>query len=186
VAAPLVVIAESKASLYAPCSTRLLGAMSPTLRPAAPGDAALVLALICELAEYERLAHEVDATEAMIAAALFGENPRAFCDLAERDGEAAGFALWFYSFSTFRGRHGIYLEDLFVRPAHRGRGIGRALLKNLALRCAAEGLARLEWAVLDWNEPALGFYRRLGAQALDGWTVHRLSGAALERLAAGP
>jgi diamine N-acetyltransferase len=156
------------------------------IRPAAPADAALVLALIRELAEYERLSDEVDATEAMIAAALFGSNPRAFCDVAEWDGTAAGFALWFYSFSTFRGRHGIYLEDLFVRPAHRGRGIGRALFAGLARRCAAEGLPRLEWSVLDWNEPALGFYRRLGAESLDGWTVHRLSGAALQALAAGP
>ena len=158
----------------------------PVVRPAAPADAALVLALIRELAEYERLADEVDATEAMIVAALFGENPRAFCDLAEWGGEAAGFALWFYSFSTFRGRHGIYLEDLFVRPARRGRGIGRALFAGLARRCVAEGLPRLEWSVLDWNEPALGFYRRLGAEAKDGWTVHRLSGAAIEALAAGP
>ena len=156
------------------------------IRPAAPADAALVLALVRELAEYERLSDEVDATEAMIAAALFGSNPRAFCDIAEWDGEAAGFALWFYSFSTFRGRHGIYLEDLFVRPAHRGRGIGRALFAGLARRCVAEGLPRLEWSVLDWNEPALGFYRRLGAESLDGWTVHRLSGAALQALAAGP
>ncbi|HEX8663466.1 MAG TPA: GNAT family N-acetyltransferase [Beijerinckiaceae bacterium] len=160
--------------------------MTLLVRPAAPADAALVLALIRELAEYERLADEVDATEAMIAAALFGDHPRAFCDIAEWEGEAAGLALWFYSFSTFRGRHGIYLEDLFVRPAHRGRGIGRALFTNLARRCATENLPRLEWAVLDWNEPALGFYRRLGAEALDGWTVHRLSGAALDALAAGP
>ena len=160
--------------------------MSLRIRPAAPADAALVLALVRELAEYERLSGEVDATEAMIAAALFGEDPRAFCDIAEWDGEAAGFALWFYSFSTFRGRHGIYLEDLFVRPARRGRGIGRALFAGLARRCAAEGLPRLEWSVLDWNEPALGFYRRLGAESLDGWTVHRLSGAALQALAAGP
>ena len=159
---------------------------TPLIRPAAPADAGLVLALIRELAEYERLADEVDATEAMIEAALFGSHPRAFCDIAEWDGEAAGFALWFYNFSTFRGRHGIYLEDLFVRPAHRGRGIGKALFKNLARRCAAEGLPRLEWSVLDWNEPALGFYRRLGAEAKDGWTRHRLSGAALEALAADP
>lgn len=159
---------------------------APLIRPAVPADAALTLALIRELAEYERLSNEVDATEAMIAAALFGPSPRVFCDLAEWDGEPAGFALWFYSFSTFRGRHGIYLEDLFVRPAHRGRGIGKALLQSLARRCADEGLPRLEWSVLDWNEPALGFYRRLGAEAKDGWTVHRLSGAALAALAAGP
>ena len=154
------------------------------IRPAAPADAALVLALIRELAEYERLSGEVDADEATIAAALFGDSPRAFCDIAEWDGEAAGFALWFYSFSTFRGRHGIYLEDLFVRPAHRGRGIGRALLQNLARRCAAEALARLEWAVLDWNEPSIAFYRSLGARPMEAWTVYRLTGEALDRLGA--
>lgn len=160
--------------------------MTERIRPAGPADAALVLALVRELAEYERLAHEVDATEAMIGAALAAPNPRVFCDIAEWDGEAAGFALWFYSFSTFRGRHGIYLEDLFVRPAFRGRGLGKALLANLGRRCVAEGLARLEWSVLDWNEPALGFYRRLGAEAMGGWTRHRLSGEALAKLGAAP
>lgn len=160
--------------------------MTATVRPAAPADAALVLALVRELAQYERLAHEVDATEGMIAAALFGPSPRAFCDIAEWHGESAGFALWFYSFSTFRGRHGIYLEDLFVRPRFRGRGLGKALFASLARRCVAEGLARLEWSVLDWNEPALGFYRRLGAEAKEGWTIHRLSGDGLAELAAAP
>lgn len=160
--------------------------MTDKIRPGGPADAALVLALVRELAQYERLLHEVDATEAMIAAALAGPSPRLFCDIAERQGEAAGFALWFYSFSSFRGRHGIYLEDLFVRPASRGFGLGRALLANLARRCVAEGLARLEWAVLDWNEPALGFYRRIGAEAMDGWTVQRLSGEALGKLAVAP
>lgn len=157
--------------------------MPLTLRPAAPGDAAVIMALIRELAAYERLAHEVDADEAAIQAALFGPSPRVFCDIAEWEGAAAGFALWFYSFSTFRGRHGVYLEDLFVRPVFRGRGIGKALLQMLARRCAAENLARLEWSVLDSNEPALAFYRSAGAVALDGWTVQRLTGEALARVA---
>jgi GNAT superfamily N-acetyltransferase len=157
--------------------------VSPAIRPARPGDAALVLAFIRELAAYERLAHEVVAGEADIDRALFGENPRAFCDIAEWEGAPAGFALWFYNFSTFRGRHGIYLEDLFVRPEHRGRGIGRALLAGLARRCVAEDLPRLEWWVLDWNEPALAFYRSLGAAPMDEWTVQRLTGEALARLA---
>ena len=157
--------------------------MALSIQPAGRGDAGLVLALIRELAEYERLLHEVDATEDAIRAALFGDHPRAFAEIAAWDGEPAGFALWFYNFSTFRGRHGIYLEDLFVRPAHRGRGIGKALLRHLAQRCIEEGLPRLEWWVLDWNEPALRLYRSLGAVAMDEWTVQRLTGAALARLA---
>ena len=157
--------------------------MTLTIRPVRPDEAGLVLAFIRELAEYERLAHEVEATEDDIAAALFGENRRAFADIAEWNGEPAGFALWFYNFSTFRGRHGIYLEDLFVRPALRGHGIGRALLQRLAQRCVAEGLGRLEWWVLDWNESALSFYRSLGAVPMDEWTVQRVTGEALERLA---
>ena len=156
------------------------------LRPAAPGDVTLILALVRELAEYERLAHEVDATEAALDTALFGPNPRVFCDIASWDGEPAGCAIWFYSFSTFRGRHGLYLEDVFVRPSYRGRGIGRALLGRLAERCFAESLLRLEWSVLDWNEPALRFYRSIGAEPMAGWTVQRLTGEALARLAGGP
>ena len=157
--------------------------MSLAIRPAAPADAALVLSFIRELAEYERLAHEVVATDGDIAAALFGPEPRVFADIAEWNGEPAGFALWFYNFSTFRGRHGIYLEDLFVRPDFRGHGIGRALLAHLARRCIAEGQPRLEWWVLDWNEPALRFYRSLGAVPQDEWTTFRLDGEALVRLA---
>jgi GNAT superfamily N-acetyltransferase len=153
-----------------------------TLRKADPKDAALIFALVCELAEYERLSHEVTATEADIAAELFGPAPRAFCDIAEWDGVPAGLALWFYSYSTFRGRCGIYLEDLFVRPEHRGRGIGKALLANLARRCAAEGLARLEWAVLDWNAPSIAFYESLGARPMNEWTVYRLIGPELAAL----
>jgi GNAT superfamily N-acetyltransferase len=120
----------------------------------------------------------------MTAQALFCEQPRVFADIAEWKSEPAGLALWFYNFSTFRGLHGIYLEDLFVRPHLRGHGIGKALLQSLARRCAAEGLARLEWSVLDWNEPSISFYRSLGAIAKDEWTVYRLSGESLARLGA--
>ena len=160
--------------------------MSLTIRQAAASDAALILTLIRELAEYERLLHEVEATQAMVSEALFGDKPRVFADIAEWKGEPAGFALWFYNFSTFRGLYGIYLEDLFVRPQLRGHGIGKALLRGLARRCAAEGLARLEWSVLDWNEPSIGFYRSLGAIAKDDWTVYRLTGEALARLGTEP
>ena len=153
------------------------------IRKAEPTDAALVYDLVRELAEYERLAHEVVATRQDIAAALFTATPRVFCDIAERDGEAAGFALWFYNFLTFRGRCGIYLEDLYVRPAHRGRGIGKALLAGLAARCRAEGLARLEWAVLDWNAPSIAFYESLGARPQSDWIVYRLTGEPLAALA---
>jgi GNAT superfamily N-acetyltransferase len=157
--------------------------VSVTVRPARPPDAALLFELVRELAAYERLAHEVDATQDDLAAALFRPNPRVFAEIAAWDGEPGGFALWFYSFSTFRGRHGIYLEDLFVRPEFRGRGLGRALLRSLARRCLEEGLARLEWSVLDWNEPALAVYRAIGAVPMEGWTVQRVTGEALERLA---
>ncbi len=157
--------------------------MTLTIRKAEERDAALVFSFIRDLAEYERLAHEVDATEIDVAQALFGPNPRVFADIAEWDGKPAGFALWFYNFSTFRGRHGIYLEDLFVRPEFRSRGVGKALLKHLARRCVAEGLARLEWWVLDWNEPALRFYRSIGAAPMDEWTVQRVTGEALVQLA---
>lgn len=153
-----------------------------TLRGAVPGDAETIHALVCELAAYEKLSGAVDSTAAMLAEALFCEAPRVFCDLAEVDGAPAGMALWFYDFSTFRGRHGLYLEDLFVRPTYRGRGIGRSLMAGLAARCLAEGLPRLSWAVLDWNEPAIAFYRAQGAVLLDGWTGCRLSGEALARL----
>jgi len=157
--------------------------MSLVIRPARPADVGLVTALVRELAEYEKLAHEVEATEGHFEAALFGPPPRVFCDIAEWGGEPAGFALWFYNFSTFLGRHGIYLEDLFVRPAFRGMGIGKALLAHLARRCVAEGLGRLEWWVLDWNEPAIGFYKRHGARMMDEWTVCRVTGEALTKLA---
>jgi GNAT superfamily N-acetyltransferase len=159
--------------------------MSLAIRPATPADAALIFALIGELADYEKLAHEVKASETDIADILFAPSPRAFCDIAELDGAPVGFALWFYNVSTFDGRHGIYLEDLFVRPEARGRGAGLALLRRLAQRCRDEGLARLEWAVLDWNSLAINFYDALGAAAKSDWIIRRLSGEALAALA-GP
>ena len=158
--------------------------MSLSVRAAVPADAPLIAELVRELAVYEKLEHEAVATPADFTAALFGPRPRAFCDIAEVGGEAVGLALWFYNFSTFTGRHGLYLEDLFVRPQARGAGAGRALLARLAKRCVDEGLGRLEWAVLDWNAPAIGFYRALGAVAMDAWTVNRVAGEALARLAA--
>lgn len=157
--------------------------MSVIVRPAASADLSMVYGFIRALAEYEELAHAVTATEADVGRALFGPAPRVFAEIAEADGAAVGFSLWFYSYSTFVGRHGIYLEDLFVLPEARGRGAGKALLASLARRCIAEGLGRLEWAVLDWNAPAIGFYDRIGATALDDWTVRRLTGEALKALA---
>lgn len=157
--------------------------MSVTVRVATLADAPLILAFIRELADYERLLHEVQATEADIRRDLFGENPRCFCDIAESDGTPVGFALWFYNYSTFRGRAGIYLEDLFVRPEARGVGAGKALLRRLAQRCMEADLGRLEWAVLNWNEPSIAFYDSLGADAMTEWTVRRLDGEALSRLA---
>ena len=143
---------------------------------------ALILSFIRELAEYERLSHEVVATEEALRDHLFGERPVAEVVIAEDGEAAAGFALFFHSFSTFLGRPGIYLEDLYVRPAFRGRGTGRALLVHLARLAKERGCGRLEWSVLDWNEPAIGFYRRIGASPVGGWTVYRLSGEALEGL----
>lgn len=158
--------------------------MTLSIRPARPGEAGLVLSFVRELAEYEKLLHEVVASEDDIAESLFGESPRVFCDIAEWDGEPVGFALWFYTYSTFRGRHGIWLEDLFVRPGQRGRGIGKALMARLAKRCVEEDLPRLAWWVLNWNEPSRVFYRSIGAKAQDEWTVKRLEGEALAKLGA--
>ena len=157
--------------------------MTLTIRNAESRDTNLILGFIQELAAYERLAHEVVASRDDVEAALFGPQPRVFAEIAEWNGEAAGFALWFYNFSTFRGRHGIYLEDLFVKPDFRSKGVGKALLRHLARRCVAERLPRLEWWVLDWNEPALNFYRSIGAAPMVDWTVQRMTGEALERLA---
>jgi GNAT superfamily N-acetyltransferase len=153
------------------------------IRPAERTDAALILDFVRKLAEYERLLHVVVATEADVVRDLFGENPRVFCDLAYWDETPAGFALWFHNYSTFHGRHGLYLEDLFVEPAYRGRGIGKALLKRLAQHCRTEGFNRLEWQVLNWNTPSIEFYKSLGAVAVDDWTVFRLAGDALKKFA---
>ncbi len=153
------------------------------LREARPTDAALVFEFINALAEYEKLVRDVVTSEAEIAAKLFGPNPRVFCDIAELNGAPAGFALWFYNFSTFRGRHGVYLEDLFVKPEFRGHGIGKALLANLAKRAVANDCARVEWSVLDWNTPSIEFYKSLGAVPMDEWTIFRLTGDALTSLA---
>ena len=153
------------------------------IRRARRSDAALIYDFVRKLAEYEKLLHAVVATEIDIVRDLFGTNPRVFCDLAFWDGAPAGFALWFHNYSTFRGRHGLYLEDLFVEPAYRGRGIGKALLRHLARRCQADGLARLEWQVLDWNAPSIAFYKSLGAVPVDDWSVFRLTDDALKKLA---
>lgn len=161
--------------------------MPLSIRRARPDQSGLIFSLICELADYEKLSHEVEATEAGIAAALFAENPRLFCEIAEWNGEPAGFAVWFFNFSTFSGRAGIFLEDLFVRPAFRGKGIGKGLLAYLAKLCVENGWSRMQWSVLDWNTPSIAFYKSLGAEMMDEWKLVRLNGAALTRLAkAGP
>jgi GNAT superfamily N-acetyltransferase len=154
--------------------------VSIAIRAAVPADAALIFDLICELAAYEKLSHAVDATPDMIAEALFGDRPRLFSAVAEWNGEAAGLAVWFLNFSTFRGRHGIYLEDLFVRPAYRGKGLGKALMAHLARRCVEQGYARFEWSVLDWNAPSIAFYQSIGADVLPDWKICRMSGDALK------
>ena len=158
---------------------------SLTIRPAAADELPLVLEFIRELAAYERLEHEVEATTADLAAALCGPRPYAEVVFACLDGTPVGFALFFHTFSTFVGKPGIYLEDLFVRPQARGRGIGRHLLAWLARTTLERGCARLDWQVLDWNAPSIAFYRSVGAEAQDEWTTMRVSGAALERLARG-
>lgn len=143
----------------------------------------LLLNLIKALAEYERMSDQVVATEARLHDSLFGERPVAESVIAYLGAQPVGFALWFYNYSTFLGRSGLYLEDLFVLPEHRARGIGKALLRHLARVAVARGCGRMEWSVLDWNEPAIGFYRSLGARAMDQWTVYRLTGDGLARLA---
>jgi GNAT superfamily N-acetyltransferase len=157
-----------------------------SVRPAEPRDIALLLELFGELAEYEHLEHELYATEGRLTEALFGGRPAAEALIAERGSEAVGYALFFPTFSSFLASEGIWLEDLFVRLPHRGTGVGRALLSAVATRVREQGGERLEWAALDWNEPALGFYRRLGASTMGEWITHRLDGEALERVAREP
>lgn len=153
------------------------------VREATRDDVGLIVQLIGELAEYEREPLAAQATPGLIHEALFGATPACECLIGVVDGEAQGFALYFHNFSTWRGRRGVYLEDLFVRPGARGVGLGKALLARLARIAVARGCARMEWNVLDWNEPALKFYRALGAEPLSEWTIHRLTGEALTRLA---
>jgi GNAT superfamily N-acetyltransferase len=157
--------------------------VSLSIRVPRSDEAGLVLDLVREAAEHARLSQEVDATEAMIADALFGSPPKLHCNIAEWEGTPAGMATWFLNFSSYRGRNGIHLEDLFVRPAYRGHGIGKALLVDLARRCVDNGWTRFEWAVLDWNAPSIAFYQALGATLMEEWTICRLAGEALHDLA---
>ncbi len=157
--------------------------MSLRIAPATPSDASLILSFICKLAEYEKLSHEVVATEENIREHVFGANATAEVLLAYWHEQPVGFALYFRNFSTFLGQAGIYLEDLFVEPEYRGKGIGKALLIQLAKIAVERGYGRLQWSVLDWNTPSIEFYRRLGAVAQDEWTVYRVTGDALARLA---
>jgi diamine N-acetyltransferase len=154
-----------------------------TIRIAEPTDIPLIATLVRELAEYEKLAHEAVATEADFAMALFGPNPKVHALIVEQDRLTAGFALYFYNFSTFLGRPGIYVEDVYIRPDFRRHGLGQAVFKYLAQKAVREGCGRMEWAVLDWNAPAIAFYGRLGAKPMDEWTVQRLTGDALREFA---
>jgi GNAT superfamily N-acetyltransferase len=154
-----------------------------TIRAAHVDDVDEILALIYELALYEKAPEEAKATREQIIETFFCENPKVFCELVEVDGEIAGCAIWFLNYSTWLGKHGIYLEDLFVRPQYRGKGYGKALLKYLASICDERGYGRFQWWVLDWNEPSIEFYKSLGAVAMDEWTVYRVSGDPLKKLA---
>lgn len=156
------------------------------IRTAAPADVPVILELIRELATYEREPAAVTATEQDLHAALFAPQPQVWCHIAEVGGEVAGFAVWFLNFSTWIGKHGIYLEDLYVHPQHRGTGIGGELLRTVAATAAQRGYRRVEWAVLDWNTPSIEFYRRVGAIPMDEWTVFRLTGDALTDFAVSP
>ena len=158
-------------------------AASLRLRDARAEDLPVIERLVRGLASYERLEHEVRATQDDLREALFGAQPNVFALIGEWEGRPAGLCIWFYNFSTFLGRHGIYIEDIFVEPEHRGRGIGGAIFKHLAQRAVAEGCGRLEWSVLNWNEPAIGFYRGIGAQAMTDWHIQRVTGEALRALA---
>jgi GNAT superfamily N-acetyltransferase len=159
--------------------------LDPRIRPLEEADVPAVVGLVHRLAEYERAAHLCHLTAPQLRAALFNDRPALFGHGAVVDDGIVGCALWFRNFSTWRGVHGIYLEDLFVEPAHRGKGLGRALLVRLAQECVRRGYGRLEWSVLDWNEPAIGFYRSLGAISQDEWSIFRLDGAPLAVLAEG-
>ncbi|MFJ8075604.1 GNAT family N-acetyltransferase [Streptomyces sp. NPDC096176] len=153
------------------------------IRTATPADVPVIHEMVRELADYEKALHEANATEEQLREALFGERPAAYAHIAETaDGRVAGFALWFLNFSTWRGVHGIHLEDLYVRPHLRGGGHGKALLTELARICVARGYERLEWSVLDWNTPSINFYKSLGAGPQDEWTVYRLTDEALTTL----
>ena len=158
-----------------------------SIREATPADVPEILAMIHELADYEEAPHEVVATPGLLREALFGPEPAVYALMAEDDetGAVVGFALWFRNFSTWLGRHGVYLEDLYVRPSHRGHGYGKALLQDLARIAVERGYGRFEWWVLDWNTPAIDFYRSIDAVPMDEWTVYRVTGDALGRLAAG-
>lgn len=155
------------------------------IRPATPNDVPVILRFVEDLAAFEREPDAVKATEPMLAAALFGAHPAAEAVIAESDGVSVGHAIFFHNFSTWEGKRGLYLEDLYVTPSARGRGIGRALLRHLARLAVERDCARFEWSVLDWNEGAIALYRALGARALDDWTIQRLDGDALRRLAVG-
>ncbi len=157
--------------------------MSVSVRNAGRGDEALILGFIKELAEYEKLAHEAVATPDQLARTLFCDNPKVFALIAEQDGAPVGFALYFFNFSTFLGKHGIYLEDLYVKESCRGAGAGKALLAELARIAVENDCGRLEWSVLDWNAPSIAFYKSLGAAPMDEWTVYRLAGEGLADLA---
>lgn len=155
------------------------------IRLATPADVPVITLLIRELATYEKAADQVKVSDEQLHAALFGERPAVFAHVAESDGEVAGFALWFLSFSTWTGTHGLYLEDLYVRPEHRGGGHGKALMAELARICVERGYERFEWSVLDWNEPTINFYRAIGAVPCDEWVRYRLSGDRLAEFAKG-
>ena len=159
--------------------------MSISIRAARPTDSAVIFSLVRELAEYERLSHEVEASEGQIATELFAPQPRLFCDLADWEGKTVGLAVWFLIFSTFSGRYGLYLEDIFVRPAFRGKGVGKALMRHLARHCVERNFSRFQWSVLDWNQPSIDFYRSIGANVLEEWRICRMTGESLERFAGG-
>ena len=152
------------------------------IRPAQQDEVGIVLQLIHDLALYEKAPNEVEATEKELLETIFVDNARVFCDVVDVNGEIAGMAIWFLNYSTWQGKHGIYLEDLFIKPEFRGKGYGKALLEHLAKVCDERGYGRFQWWVLDWNSPAIEFYKSLGAVAMDEWTVYRVSGDPLKKL----